>query len=59
MLESWQDVVVTVAAAAAAITVVWRTLGTFGDARPGRGAPGCDHCVLQDVVQSARSPVYL
>jgi hypothetical protein len=51
MLAHWQDVVVTLVAAAAAITVVWRTLGTFGDARPGGGgAPGCDHCALRDDV---------
>lgn len=47
MLEHWQDVLVTVIAAAAAVTVVWRTLGTFRDARPGGGAPGCDHCVIR------------
>jgi len=46
MLEHWQDVVVTVVAAAAAITVVWRTFGTFSDARPGGGGSGCDHCAV-------------
>lgn len=58
MFETWQDVVVTIVAGAAAATVVWRTLGTWTDSRPGRtGNPACDHCALLDATDSrARRP---
>lgn len=47
MFAGWQDVVVTMAALGAAVTVVWRTLGAWGDSRPGAGTPGCDHCAVR------------
>jgi hypothetical protein len=48
MFGGWQDVVVTAVALAAAITVVWRTLGAWGDSTPGAGSPGCDHCAVKN-----------
>lgn len=45
MFANWQDVVVALVALGAAVTVVWRTLGAWGDSSPGAGGtPGCDHC---------------
>lgn len=45
MFTNWQDVAVALVALGAAVTVVWRTLGAWGDSGPASGgAPGCDHC---------------
>lgn len=46
MFATWQDTVVTLVALAAAVTVVWRTLGHWRDGAPG-ASPGCDHCALK------------
>jgi len=48
MFAGWQDVVVTVVALGAAVTVVWRTLGAWGDSKPGAESPGCDHCPVKN-----------
>lgn len=56
MFETWQDVLVTLVAAGAAVTVVWRTLGTWQDGRPGGAAsPACDHCAVK-TAYDAREP---
>jgi hypothetical protein len=48
MSAGWQDIVVTIVAFGAAVTVVWRTLGTWADSKPGSSAsPGCDHCAIK------------
>jgi hypothetical protein len=49
MFAGWQDVVVTVVALGAAVTVVWRTLGAWSDSQPGTGTAGCDHCAVKKV----------
>jgi len=48
MFAGWQDIVVTAVALGAAITVVWRTLGAWGDSKPGNGTAGCDHCAVKN-----------
>lgn len=49
MFATWQDVFVTLVAAGAAITVVWRTVGHWSESRPGgAGNPGCDHCAIRN-----------
>ncbi|MGE3344956.1 MAG: hypothetical protein AB7L71_16140 [Vicinamibacterales bacterium] len=44
MFAGWQDIVVTVIAAGAALVVVWRTAGHWQQSRPAKS--GCDHCLL-------------
>lgn len=51
-MESWQDWLVTAVAAAAATLVVWRTLGSWKDSKPGSpGAPQCDGCAIAEAVK--------
>lgn len=44
MFGGWQDIVVTVISAGAALVVVWRTVGHWQQSRPVKS--GCDHCLL-------------
>ena len=53
-MESWQDWLVTAIAAIAAVLVVWRTLGSWRDSKPGsKNAPGCDTCAVADVARES------
>ena len=55
MFAGWQDIAVAVVALGAAITVVWRTLGTWGDSKPGAGSPGCDHCPVGEEMKRPKA----
>jgi hypothetical protein len=51
-MGGWQDIVVTVVAAAGAFIVFWRTFGSWKDSKPGgAGSPHCDGCALTDAVR--------
>ena len=54
-MGGWQDIVVTVVAAAGAFIVVWRTFGSWKDSRPGGAAsPHCDGCALTKAAEDVR-----
>ncbi len=53
MFGSWQDIVVTIVAFAAAATVVWRTVGHWREGTPG-ASPGCDHCAIKNEAMRQR-----
>ena len=51
-MESWQDWLVTVVAAVAAALVVWRTLGSWKDSKPGsKNTPACDGCAVAELAK--------
>lgn len=49
---SWQDWFVTGVAGVAAVLVVWRTLGSWKDSRPGsKNSPHCDGCAIAEAAK--------
>lgn len=55
-MGGWQDILVTVVAACGAVIVLWRTLGSWKDSKPGSaGSPHCDGCALTDAVKDVRN----
>ena len=48
LFATWQDVAVTLVAAAAATTVIWRTVGHWRGSVPMGPGPGCDHCAIKN-----------
>ena len=51
-MGTWQDWLVTGVAAVAAALVVWRTLGSWKDSKPGsKKAPGCDNCAVAELAK--------
>jgi len=58
-MGNWQDWLVTAVAVLAGVLVVWRTLGSWRDSKPGSpNAPGCDNCAVADLAKDTadRSP---
>lgn len=50
-MGNWQDIVVTMVAAAGAFIVIWRTFGSWKVSKPGSaGSPHCDGCALTEAV---------
>lgn len=55
-MTDWQDIVVTLVAAAGAFIVFWRTFGSWKDSKPGgAGSPHCEGCALTEPVNQ-KSP---
>jgi hypothetical protein len=51
-MDSWQDWLVTAIAGVAGVLVVWRTLGSWKDSKPGsKASPHCDNCAVADLAQ--------
>ena len=51
-MDTWQDWLVTAVAAVAAVLVVWRTLGSWKDSKPGsKNAPACDGCAVAEIAK--------
>ena len=51
-MGNWQDWLVTGVATIAAVLVVWRTLGSWKDSKPGsKNAPACDGCAVADLAR--------
>lgn len=49
-MGNWQDWLVTAIAAVAAVLVVWRTLGSWKDSKPGsKNTPACDGCAVAEL----------
>ncbi len=57
-MGNWQDWLVTAIAGVAAVLVVWRTLGSWKDSKPGgAGAPHCDGCAIAEAAKDqTKSP---
>ena len=54
-METWQDLLVTAVAGIAAVLVVWRTLGSWKDSKPGsKNAPHCDGCAVADLANQVQ-----
>ena len=54
-MTNWQDWLVTIIAAVAAVLVVWRTLGSWKDSKPGgANAPHCDGCAVADLAKEVQ-----
>lgn len=58
-MGNWQDWLVTAVAVLAAVLVVWRTLGSWKDSKPGgAGAPHCDGCAIAEAAnKKSQGPV--